>query len=157
MNKYISICQDFDGVTYQEFIQVIASLSDAFTLVINSASDGKNIEIGRFTQAMEPHCTSVSYEQRSWPGAGFGSPSNVYQYKVSADSIQLLLAHTNALFDSFNGRTAPEDLSFTKDGEPVMITTSHEICASVYPKSEEEIGLIRSVKYISPYAIVCDL
>lgn len=155
-NKYIIICQDFDDKVYQDFIQVIASISDEFTLIINSKSDGKKIEIGRFTRAMEPFCTGVEFEKTTWPGMGLGAPSNIYHYKVSTDSIRVLLEHTNSLFGSYNGGSVPEDLSFTKNGNKVMVTTSHEFCATVYPSSEEELNLIRSIQYISPYALVRD-
>ncbi len=154
MNRYIIICQDFDGELYQNSIRTFAKYSDTFSLVINCSSENKAGALQDFKNKLSPYCIQVDEKRNSWHTGGYGSASNIYHYKVTPESIDMLLSHTEAFFESFNGNTVPEDLAFAKDGKHWVVTCSHETCADIHPATEDILKEIKGLEYMSPYALI---
>nr|BAA31538.1 stage III sporulation protein AH [Bacillus sp.] [Bacillus sp. (in: firmicutes)] len=141
----LSIERNPKNKVYDELIDLCFEVCDEFHLVIRTDMGF----IGDLPDTLKVFNDSfkIMKKESEWASTMLGdeATADVYYFKTDEHAKEIVKSKTKSLFDWIMP-SLPEDLSFFKDGEVWMATSSHEKECFLYPKDEEEASRIKSIK-----------
>lgn len=114
------------GATYRDLIKFCCSLASKMLLVVRDPDMDPGVKIRSVLTRLAPFLVET-VRSNQWPGTELlTDQAMVYGYRVSEDLARLVSEMTTSLFGWLHPN-APEDPCFCRsDGEPLLVTTSHE-------------------------------
>jgi len=129
---------------YRDLIDLAFDICDEFLLVVrNDLFFNQNVDY--LLEKLKPSLIKTK-DVYQWPGtilAG-GKPAKIYYYKADNNVKTTIKIATNSLY-SWVQPDLPEDLSFIKNGEYWLVTTSHEFESYINTDDKEEILKISNI------------
>ena len=127
-----------EGRAYEELIELMFNIADSFILV-DRLDMIKNDTVQMFFEIMASYLIMIKKNQYSFAGTLLGKsaiPVNVYYYKICNETKEILLKHTNSLYEWIHPNL-PEDLTFYINNKSLLVSTAHEMsgCIYVYDRS----------------------
>jgi hypothetical protein len=152
MNCYVFSAEPTDG-TYRDLIKFCCSIASKMLLVVRDPEKEPGAEILGVLNRLEPFLLET-VRTNQWPGTLLlADQATVYWYRVS-DGLAALLSEQEASLFRWLHPTAPEDPCFCRsDGDPLLVTTSHERDAYLRLTGNEHALLERQFPILA--AMVC--
>lgn len=137
MDCYVFSSEPADA-TYRDLIKFCCSIASEMLLVVRDPALDPGAAIRGMLDRLDPHLME-SARSNKWPGTILlTDQATVYRYRVSPDLASLLSETMTRLFGWLHPE-APEDLCFCRrDGEPLLVTTSHEHDAYLLLSASEQ-------------------
>jgi hypothetical protein len=131
---------NIEGQIYRDLLSFSAGYCDKFILVLRDTV-GLNKNAIKAVKMLSPFLVSTS-EKSSWGGTILlTGTATVNEYKFSNDSLELILALSNDLYDWVQPNL-PEDLGLIRDdNSPFLSSVTHDLEA-VLTLSSSEIDLL---------------
>ncbi len=141
----LSINKNPKSKVFHDLIDVCFEVCDEFHLVIRTDMG----IIGDLPDTLKVFKDSfkVMKKESEWASTilGDGFTADVYYFKADEHAKTILKNMADSLFE-FEMPSLPEDLSFFKNGEVWMATSSHEKQCFIYPQNQDETAEIMSIE-----------
>lgn len=124
--RFCNLREEPQGKAYRELIDRALVHSETFLLVVQDQSEPLEPSGEELLKRLAPFLIAKARESE-WPGTTLiGSAADVYRYRLTPGSAQVLKEAVDSLFD-WQHPHLPEDLSFIRpDGTPWLVTITHE-------------------------------
>jgi hypothetical protein len=125
MECYTFVVEPTDAV-YQDLIRFCCSIASKMLLVVRDPEKEPGAKISGILSQLEPFLLE-SVRVKEWPGTILlADQAMAYWYRVS-DALAIRLCDLRTSLFQWIHPDAPEDPCFCRDnGEPLLVTTSHE-------------------------------
>ncbi|MCT1905452.1 MULTISPECIES: stage III sporulation protein AH [Oceanobacillus] len=145
----IVLQKDAKGTTYQDLIDVCFDICDQFHLVLRKDM-GPLKSFDTFLKTIDSALITMK-EESEWASTilGDGQTAKVYYYHTKDEKVKRIIKEKVTSLYEWEMPEHPEDLSFFKNGEVWLATTSHEEECYIFPGSEEETNRIMNIKGIA--------
>lgn len=157
MKKYkkaMNFLNNPSGDAYISLINCMFELTDTFILAVIDGYKNYN-EFKYILNLLEKYKIKEQKQDR-WAatmlGAGAALPT-VYYYKTCDNTKEIILDNSKSLYDWLLPNL-PEDLSFLKNDEYLMVSTSHENRGLIFYEDETVIKKLQNIKNINAEIIL---
>lgn len=142
----LSIKKNPENDNYRELIDVCFEFCDEFHLVVRTDMGGDISGLENSLKAFD-NSFKVMKKESEWASTILGDDftADVHYFEANNHAKSTLQKMAKSLFEWEMPRL-PEDLSFFKDGEVWMATSSHEKQCFIYPKNENESSKVMDIK-----------
>lgn len=143
-HQYFVLKSNPSGNTFERLLELMFSLADSFILV-----EIKNIiKTDKFKLVLEElsdyNIKVQSQSAYAQTRLGDGGTAKVYYYKACQEAKEILIRHSNSLYD-WMLPDHPEDLSFIFKDCYLLASTAHEGMGSIYIYEDAMIDKISSI------------
>lgn len=146
-SRLILLQKNPSGKTYNDLIDLCFDICDQFHLVLRKDM-GSLKSFDKFLNKIDSALVTMK-EESEWASTILdeGQTAKVYYYHTKDENVKRIIKETvNSLYE-WEMPNHPEDLSFFKDGEVWLATSSHERECYIFPKGEE-VGRIMNINGI---------
>lgn len=136
------------GTTYQGLIDICFENCDQFHLVLRKDM-GSLKSFDEFLKEINSALVTVK-DESEWASTilGDGQTARVYYYHTKDENVKKAIKETVKSLYEWEMPEYPEDLSFFKEGEIWLSTSSHEEECYIFPNQDDEIEMIMNINGI---------
>ncbi|MBT2214848.1 stage III sporulation protein AH [Virgibacillus dakarensis] len=133
-----------ENTVYKQLIDLAFNYCDTFHLVIRKDM-GKIRDLKNFLSKLEPSLIELR-EESEWASTILdGETAYVYYYNTQDATTRDFIKNSVDSLYSWEQPELPEDLSFFKDGEVWLATSSHENECYILPTNQSEIKDLQNI------------